>query len=436
MFTLLSGLIFVSDVHAFTTVNGTLTSDVTWTKANSPYNFTGNVFVASGGTLTIEPGVIVNFNNYFLDVNGTLNARGVSSDKIVFQTNSAYSFITRQITFTRYSKGWDEQTGQGCIIEYADLKSIVIIINASPKIANNEIDTTIFISSGSPIVTNNKLNLYSNGINVMGGSPIISSNTLSGFGSAMGIFGSGNVTLSNNKISKFSTGIKIYSGNYLISENSIIECSKGIEVGVGVTATIQKNLINNNTQYGISGGSAYMDSNTITNNKIGVHNPTAGSIIHNNNILGNTLNSITATTADIDATNNWWGTTDIAAINRTIYDSNDDSVWGKVTFIPILNAPNPSAPAIPEIINAPISTPNPSTEPTAAPTIQPTPIYTPMPTRNPEARKLATDQAAPWYSLNLLVTAAAIPLIIIWLFVILGYSLKAKISKFRAKNWR
>ena len=434
MLTLLSGLIFVSDAHAFTPVSGILTSDVTWTKANSPYNFTGNVFVASGVTLTIESGVTVNLNNYYLDVNGTLNARGISSDKIVFQTNSTYSF-TRQISFTRYSKGWDEQTGQGCIIENAVLKSIVIIINgASPKIANNEIDTTIFISSGSPIVTNNKLNLHSNGINVMGGSPIISSNTLSGTGFAMGIFGSGNVTLSNNKISKFSTGIKIYSGNYVISENSIIECSNGIEVGVGVMATIQKNLINNNIQYGISGGNAYIDSNTITNNKIGIHNPIAGSIIHNNNILGNIVNSITATTADIDATNNWWGTTDIAAINQTIYDRKIDYTLGKATFVPILTAPNPSAPAIPEIINAPISTPNPSTEPTAAPTIQPTPTYTPVPTRNPEARKLATDQAAPWYSLNLLVTAVAIPLIITWLFVILGYSLKAKISKFRAKN--
>ena len=436
MLTLLSGLIFVSDAHAFTPVSGILTSDVTWTKANSPYYFTGNVIVASGVTLTIEPGVTVNLGNYYLDVNGTLNARGISSDKIVFQTNSTYSFFTRQITFTRYSKGWDEQTGQGCIIENAVLKSIVILINgASPKIANSETDNGILISSGSPIVTNNNLNLQNNGINIMGGSPIISSNTLSGTGFAMGIFGSGNVTLSNNKISKFSTGIKIYSGNYVIIENSITECSNGIEVGVGVMATIQKNLINNNIHYGISGGSAYIDSNTITNNKIGVHNPTAGSIIHNNNILGNTVNSITATTADIDATNNWWVTTDTAAINKTIYDRKIDYTLGKATFVPILTAPNPSAPAIPEIINAPISTPNPSTEPTATPTIPPAPTFTPMPTRNP-VPKSGTDQASPLLSLNLLVTAVAIPLIITWLIVILGYSLKAKISKFRAKNWQ
>ena len=72
----LSGLTLVSDVHAFTPVSGTLTSDVTWTKANSPYNFTGTVFVASGVTLTIEPGVTVNLGNYFLHVNGTLIAKG------------------------------------------------------------------------------------------------------------------------------------------------------------------------------------------------------------------------------------------------------------------------------------------------------------------------------------------------------------------------
>src|SRR5208337_5359065 len=42
-----------------TNVNGTINSDTTWTKANSPYNLTGPVTVDPGVTLSIEPGTIV-----------------------------------------------------------------------------------------------------------------------------------------------------------------------------------------------------------------------------------------------------------------------------------------------------------------------------------------------------------------------------------------
>jgi hypothetical protein len=41
-----------------TNVNGILSSDTTWTKAGSPYTFTGPVGVISGVTLTIETGGI------------------------------------------------------------------------------------------------------------------------------------------------------------------------------------------------------------------------------------------------------------------------------------------------------------------------------------------------------------------------------------------
>ena len=425
-------LAVVNNVHAFTPVNGVLASDVTWSKDNSPYNFTGNVVVAPNVTLTIEAGVLVNFGNSNLNVNGVLIARGSSSDKIVFQTNSTYAFYTRQLSFQSSSSGWNEQTGQGCIIENTILKSITIMIfNASPKIANNDLDNGFFISGGSPIITNNNIVLATSGINIRGGSPEISNNVITGNGVSNGIYGSGNVIISKNTISKFSTGIKIYSGNYQVTDNSITDCINGIEVATGATVTIQRNLINNNNQYGISGGSPYVDSNTITNSRIGIHNPTAGVIISNNNILGHSEDSITAAQVDFEATNNWWGTTNLAAVNQTIYDKKIDPTLGKVAFVPILSGPSPSAPTIPAILFTPTYTPNPTSQPTTAPTEQPSPTIkvTPIPTRDPNIPRTGANQNLSFLNLNVLVIAVFILLALVWVVVIAAYKVKKIFTK-------
>jgi len=76
--------VLINPVRAETTVNGIITSDVTWTKANSPYTFKGQFAVDRGVTLTIESGVSININNYYLQVNGTLIARGTNNDRIMF----------------------------------------------------------------------------------------------------------------------------------------------------------------------------------------------------------------------------------------------------------------------------------------------------------------------------------------------------------------
>src|SRR3989304_9439853 len=82
---MVGGLLFVGYAHfdtvqASTEVIGIINSDATWTKANSPYTLTGPIRVNLGVTLTIEPGATVNLNNNYIQVNGTLHARGSSAE--------------------------------------------------------------------------------------------------------------------------------------------------------------------------------------------------------------------------------------------------------------------------------------------------------------------------------------------------------------------
>ena len=117
-----------------TNISGMVSSDATWTQANSPYYLTGSIQINNGVTLTVEAGTVVNLVSYFIQVDGTLNARGSSTNKIYFSNG--------QITFTQTSTNWNEQTGSGCLIENAIINETQISIYNSPKINNNIIDYT------------------------------------------------------------------------------------------------------------------------------------------------------------------------------------------------------------------------------------------------------------------------------------------------------
>lgn len=91
------GLTLVNTVHFGTAQSGIISImglDTTWTKVNSPYSLTGPLVVGNGVTLTIEAGVTVNFNSYYIVVNGTLRARGSSADQIHFNGEKSRSRVS------------------------------------------------------------------------------------------------------------------------------------------------------------------------------------------------------------------------------------------------------------------------------------------------------------------------------------------------------
>ena len=69
-----------------TYVSGIISSDTTWTEANSPYIVTDKILVEQNVNLTIEPGVIVKFRNSssYMRIDGILYAVGTQSKMITF----------------------------------------------------------------------------------------------------------------------------------------------------------------------------------------------------------------------------------------------------------------------------------------------------------------------------------------------------------------
>lgn len=68
---------------SYTEVGGLISEDTTWTKDKSPYLVTDSISVGSIATLTIDPGVVVKFNEgTSLTIEGILKAEGTEKNKI------------------------------------------------------------------------------------------------------------------------------------------------------------------------------------------------------------------------------------------------------------------------------------------------------------------------------------------------------------------
>ena len=345
---MVGGLVFASNLYFAEAQNGTnenglINLDTAWTQAKSPYNLLGPVDVINGVTLTIEPGVIVNFNDNYIQVDGVLEATG-SSDQQIYLNRG-------KIIFTSLS----DKDNVESIIEHCVL-NVSLEATASLEIISNIITATVSVK-GSCEILNNTIR---NDILVLEGSPIISNNViLNGqikiyLGKAAGYL----PEISNNSI--IGGGIACYGANGYggyanISGNTLSSCQTAILAGDSI---VERNYIRGNN-VGIEIGNGAIENNTIIDNSIAIKIPkeqvyssgfgvlNKNPIILNNNIYENANFSIYSTVSNnVNAAYNWWGTTDQQVINATIYDNKNDFNLGTVTFVPFLAAPNPQAPSL------------------------------------------------------------------------------------------
>jgi hypothetical protein len=227
-----------------TIVNGgTITDKVKWTTYGSPYIVLGNITIAEGGTLTIEPGVRVELageeNNDLLtgvqiNVSGTLIASGVTF------TWADGQHQWRGIQFN--GAGANDSRLEDCTIEHASgLYRYCIQYSGCWDGDFGVID----INNGSPTIIGNTISDALTGISVDNGSPVISNNHITGM-TTQGI------GVSNSNSSPTVTG------------NTVTGCGIGLNVS-NSNGTYQGNTIMNNTSYGLYySGVALLDA--INNN--------------------------------------------------------------------------------------------------------------------------------------------------------------------------
>jgi hypothetical protein len=217
-------------------------SNAVWTRAGSPYTLSWSVTVKQGATLTVEPGTTVNLNSYLIRIEGTLNAKGTAADPVRFNGGT--------INLLPISKGWNQQTGSGSIIQYAILTATNLVCNVSLNLDNDFINAAAS-NSNTPDLTVGSSSIISNSvvngkINA-GPSSQVTNCTITG-----NIIGGAATTVSNNAI---KGGGSYY---YDASHAQNIEMHKAITVGAN------SKILNNQINGEVIAVSSIISNNAIT----------------------------------------------------------------------------------------------------------------------------------------------------------------------------
>jgi sugar lactone lactonase YvrE len=202
-----------------TVVGGTISTDTVWTLTGSPYIVTSNITVQGNDgadgitTLTIQPGVVVKFNQYsYLNIGaasgnpGALIAQGTASASILFTSNQTAPTAGYWNNIQIANTANDATTVlEHCTIQYAGGggQGALNINGAAPTLRNVTIANSsthgVYMTNGTPIIgdcqfnANGNYDLYYSG--TIGGS--LTGTTIN---NGIYLLGTGTMALSDNTV--------------------------------------------------------------------------------------------------------------------------------------------------------------------------------------------------------------------------------------------
>lgn len=324
----LSVLIFIVSFHinGQTIVNGGIYSNTLWTLQNSPYIVTDTVVIFPGVSLTIQPGVIVKFNDNMRLENrqGSIIASGTMTDSITFTSNSLSPFpgiwpgffLNENISsIFNYCHFQYAKTADSCYTngtnKILNIKNSTFDHNITCLNIVNQNNTTSFIDSCT----------FKNNYAVLQTPNYVSKQ----------------IKMSNCIIMNNQIGVDFA---YATIKNSIIE-SNEIGVVIHLNDSIFNCKINNNTigiknEYITSTGGNVITENEIKNNDIGISLKINNDEIYSNQICNNFTYNIEYlyTGGNTNIANNCWCSLDSATVSTKIYDGYDNFNYGLALFMP------------------------------------------------------------------------------------------------------
>lgn len=314
-------------------VGGPINVDTTWYLNESPYIVIDNVSVETGVTLTIEPGVMVEFKNETaLTVNGTLIAIGNESNMITFTSNNTnpqpgdWRYIefdnddgSSMISYARieYSYYGLKIVDSSPDITYNLIRDIMLdgiwAYKCSSYIAYNTITAIVYQYAGNKginLLGDCSAEIHGNiitdveeyGMKISNSDPVVSENFISGSYYNIYCYNS-NAIINNNML--FDAQIDCIRVedclDVLITNNTVSDSKyKGIRCE-GSSPIISHNLISNNGGTGIDDSGIWLyecqnmeiSNNILEGNKFGIYIKNSNTlIIIDNELLNSTKDGI------------------------------------------------------------------------------------------------------------------------------------------------
>ena len=325
-----------------TTLSGGVDANVTLTLANSPYLVTSSYGLASGYTLTIEPGVHIRFApSTTMEIHGHLEAVGTASDPIIFTAADPTNSL---------KKSWGgihvaNNSGGNAIIQHVEISHAAsgILVDRGTGAGPINIYDTTFNTNSTAVDYYSPFNVViyrslflNNYIAVGDANKVIAyskfQNNKYGIASSQypDIYGAERIKIYYSQLA--GNTVALWGGNGTeVKYSSIVDNVIGVKPHF-INMSLSYNTIAHNSDRGVIVASYSTGSEILT------------ATIHNNNIFGNAKYNIENTNfcyvvtpaADLDATNNWWGSTSTITIDDKIWDFFDEPSLGTVHYGPSL----------------------------------------------------------------------------------------------------